>query len=133
MTKNIDKRIIDKGFHTGYEVDFVTIQQSDYEHLKEQAELVQELREENRRVRQMKYHEAYEQGKFDTNMKVWYEMPKLEQQNKRYREAFNKSREIWDKAYENYKGNKIEYLDGMLDGAKFIIDIFEKTLEGESE
>src|SRR5690625_2117916 len=52
-----------------------------------QAERVQELEGENKRIRQMKYHEAYEQGKFDTNMKVWYEMPKLEQQSKRYREA----------------------------------------------
>lgn len=50
-------------------------------------ERVQELEEENNRIRQMKYHEAYEQGKFDTNMKVWYELPKLEQQNKHYREA----------------------------------------------
>ena len=53
----------------------------------EYRERVQKLEEENKRIRQMKYHEAYEQGKFDTNMKVWYEMPKLEQQNKRYREA----------------------------------------------
>ena len=50
-------------------------------------ERVQELEEENKRIRQMKYHEAYEQGKFDTNMKVWYELPELEQLNKRYREA----------------------------------------------
>lgn len=35
--RNIDKRIIEEGFHTGYEVDFVTIQQSDYEYLKEQG------------------------------------------------------------------------------------------------
>ena len=56
---------------------------------KEQAERVQELEEENKRIRQMKYHEAYEQGKFDTNMKVWYEIPKLEQQIKCYREALS--------------------------------------------
>src|SRR5690625_357913 len=53
-------------------------------------ERVQELEKENKRIRQMNYHEAYEQGKFDTNMKVWYEIPKLEQQNKRYREALEK-------------------------------------------
>lgn len=56
---------------------------------KEQVERVQELEEENKRIRQMKYHEAYEQGKFDTNMKVWYEVPKLEQQIKCYREALS--------------------------------------------
>src|SRR5699024_9444002 len=58
-----------------------------YLYAKEQSERVQELEEENKRIRQMKYYEAYEQGKFDTNMKVWYEIPKLEKQNKRYREA----------------------------------------------
>src|SRR5699024_4116763 len=61
-------------------------------------ERVQELEEENKRIRQIKYHEAYEQGKFDTNMKVWYEIPKLEKQNKRYREAleFYADRENYD-------------------------------------
>ena len=65
--------------------------------LVEQAERVQELEEENKRIRQMKYHEAYEQGKFDTNMKVWYEVPKLEQQIRRYREAleFYANEENW--------------------------------------
>jgi len=38
MIKNIDERIIAEGFHTGREVDVVTIQKSDYEQLKEQAE-----------------------------------------------------------------------------------------------
>ena len=58
-----------------------------------QAERVQELEKENKRIRQMKYHEAYEQGKFDTNIKVWYEIPKLEQQNNRYREVIEEARE----------------------------------------
>src|SRR5690625_2452962 len=67
-----------------------------------QAERVQELEKENSRIRQMKYHEAYEQGKFDTNMKVWYEYPKLEQQNKRYREAL----ELIKLKTLDIKGNK---------------------------
>ena|SRR5699024_1905628 len=54
----------------------------DIKYIHELEERVHELEEENKRIRQIKYHEAYEQGKFDTNMKVWYEMPKLEQQNK---------------------------------------------------
>ena len=87
MTKNFDERIIDRGFHTGYEVDYVTIPERDYEYLKYRDRLADDYEGENKRIRQMKYHEAYEQGKFDTNMKVWYEMPKLEQQSKRYREA----------------------------------------------
>src|SRR5690625_8004169 len=60
-------------------------------HINYLIERVQELEEINRRIRQNKYHEAYEQGKFDTNMAVWYEKPKLEQQNSRYREAINKA------------------------------------------
>ena len=69
----------------------VEVSREMYFWLEEQSKRVQELEEENKRIRQMKYHEAYEQGKFDTNMKVWYEMPKLEQQNKRYREAIKRA------------------------------------------
>src|SRR5690606_37187721 len=81
---------------------------------KEQAERVQELEEENKRIRQMKYYEAYEQGKFDTNMKVWYEVPKLEQQNKRYREALS-----------------IISANLPLDGKEHYVDIARQALEGE--
>ena len=95
----------------------------------EQAERVQELEEENKRIRQMKYHEAYEQGKFDTNMKVWYEMPKLEQQNKRYREA----QEIIEQVYkESYVRNAYGYEDGFSDGLDTAINIIDEALE-ESE
>ena|SRR5690625_2414384 len=100
MTKNIDKRIIDKGFHTGYEVDYVTIPEHDYEYLKYRDRLAGDYEGENKRIRQMKYHEAYEQGKFDTNMKVWYEMPKLEQQNKRYRNLLERIDYLLEKAGE---------------------------------
>lgn len=33
------------------------------------------------------YHNAYEQGKFDTNMAVWYEVPALKEELETYKEA----------------------------------------------
>src|SRR5690625_1381961 len=51
MIKNIDERIIAEGFHTGHEVDVVTIQKSDDEQLKEQAERVQELEQKLAEIR----------------------------------------------------------------------------------
>src|SRR5690625_3176414 len=73
MIKNIDERIIAESFHTGHEVDVVTIQKSDYEHLKEQAERVQEL-ENHLKLYEFWYRQAYEQ-------------------NKRYREVIEEARE----------------------------------------
>src|SRR5699024_2322841 len=86
-----------------------------------QAERVQELERENKRIRQMKYYEAYEQGKFDTNMKVWYEMPKLEQQNKRYREAL----ELLNKVSAS------DMKDEQLTSSHFVLDITGDALEGD--
>lgn len=43
MSKEI--RILSKEFHTSYEVDVITIQESDYKWLIEQAERVEELEE----------------------------------------------------------------------------------------
>jgi len=62
MIKNIDERIIAESFHTGHEVDVVTIQKSDYEHLKEQAERVQGL-ENHLKLYEFCYRQAYEQNK----------------------------------------------------------------------
>jgi len=81
MNKEIDKRVIDKSFHEGYEVDTVTIQESDYEYLKEQAELVQELE------REVEGREKFELGT-TANLKI------LREQNKRYREAIEKALSI---------------------------------------
>src|SRR5690625_1019669 len=90
-----------------------------------QAERVQELEKENKRIRQMKYHEAYEQGKFDTNMKVWYEMPKLEQQNKRCRKVLE------------FYANKINHLTFIENGKSNIEhdqgEKARKALEGDLE
>jgi len=57
---SIDKRIIDKGFHTGYEVDYVTIPKHDYEYLKKQAERVQELKIKNKHYQELLNKVAYE-------------------------------------------------------------------------
>src|SRR5690625_188883 len=117
MTKNIDKRIIDKGFHTGYEVDYVTIQKSDYEYLKEQAERVQELEKQNEK-------------NYWIGNGIKLENLKLEEQNKRYREA----REIIEQVYkENYvrNANTYGYEDGYLDGLDTAIGIIDKALEDE--
>lgn len=89
-------------------VEDIKLLESDISYLIKQAERVQELEEENRRIRQMKYHEAYEQGKFDTNMKVWYEIPKLEQQNKRYREAIEETLQAMGMVDRQKYGSKLE-------------------------
>ena len=67
MTKNFDERIIDKGFHTGHKVDYVTIPEHDYEYLKYKARLADDYETNNK--------ELHRRGK------------KVRQQNKRYREA----------------------------------------------
>lgn len=66
---------------TEYDVDWLIFQ-------------VQELRAENKRIKQLSYRNAYEQGKFDTNMKVWYEIPRVEKQNERYREAIVRAKTL---------------------------------------
>lgn len=90
--KNIDKRIIDKGFHTDYEVDYVTIQKSDYEYLKEQAVRVQEY----------EYTQKYED--------------KLIKQNKRYREALDYIRNWKSKPHEKYINHLKAVADDALEG-----------------
>ena|SRR5690625_985828 len=84
MTKNIDKRIIDKGFHTGHEVEYVTIQKSDYEYLKEQAERVQELERANKQLE--KQAPGIELGLLNV------ELTDALKQNKRYRKALEEIR-----------------------------------------
>jgi|SRR5690625_826646 len=106
MIKNIDERIIAEGFHTGHEVDVVTIQKSDYEHLKEQAERVNELEEE------IKTHAPH--GRNYTNA----EYVELLQENKRYREVIKEAL-----AYAN--SPKI------LTNLSGIEKILSKALEGE--
>lgn len=71
----------------------------DMEYLLGQAERAERLEENLAQCKQMKYHEAYEQGKFDTNMKIWYEVPKLEKQNNIYRKAIYKA---IDEVHEGY-------------------------------
>lgn len=72
MTKNFDERIIDKGFHTGYEVDYVTIPEHDYEYLKYKVRLADDYETINK--------ELHQRGR------------KIRKQNKRYREELEELR-----------------------------------------
>src|SRR5690625_2123224 len=104
MTKNIDKRIIEEGFHTGHEVDVVTIQKSDYEQLKEQAERALGIELEL------------------LNM----ELTDALKQNKRYREAIENIKSRIPIKYER----EIE-LSTALIGIADEIEHLYKALEGE--
>jgi len=119
MIKNIDERIIAESFHTGHEVDVVTIQKSDYEQLKEQAERVWELKENKKALGDL----------IEKTAKIaWV----IEQQNKRYREAL----EFYANE-ENYFFDEKEYKIGLgVPESEIVIDYGEKArkaLEGESE
>ena|SRR5690625_1336150 len=92
-----------------------TLNEEDYNHLIEQAELVQELEEDNENLQILS----------NINRK---EHMRIHEQNKRYREA----REIIEQVYkENYVRNAYGYEDGYLDGLDTAIDIIDKALEGE--
>jgi len=53
---NTDGRIIDKGFHTSHEVNFVTIPEHDYEYLKYKSRLVEEYESMINRIQNKNKH-----------------------------------------------------------------------------
>ena len=85
----------------------------DWNWLIEQSERAKEL-EEDYKVRQVEYLEEH--------------IDRLEQQNKRYREARKRVEARYDKEYDIQSN---EYMGGIADGLKVAMWIIDRTLERE--